>query len=133
MALMRLVIVVLAFISSSAFALTNGYDLKIDLSMNGKHISSPRVIAKAGETASISQKTDTEESFIEVVATEGSIQNHNGILMNFVVGVIDKNGQRVIKAKPQILAKENETAQITVAEEDGNQLSLSVTATRKSL
>ncbi len=130
---MKLVAIVLAFIGSTAFASTNGYDLKMDLSLNGKHVSSPRLIVKAGETAYINQKTDTEESFIEVVATEGSIQNHQGILMNFIVGVIDQNGQRVIKAKPQILAKENEAAQITVGENNGDEISLSVVATRKSL
>lgn len=130
---MKLVAIVLAFIGSSAFASTNGYDLKMDLSLNGKHVSSPRLIVKAGETAYINQKTDTEESFIEVVATEGSIQNHQGILMNFIVGVIDQNGQRVIKAKPQILANENEAAQITVGENNGDEISLSVVATRKSL
>ena len=117
---------------SSALA-AKGYDLKMDLSLNGKHVSSPRLIVKAGETASISQKTDTEESFIEVVATEGSIQNHQSILMNFIVGVIDQNGQIVIKAKPQILANENEAAQITVGENNGDEISLSVVATRKSL
>lgn len=130
---MKLVAIVLTFIGSTAFASTNGYDLKMDLSLNGKHVSSPRLIVKAGETAYINQKTDTEESFIEVVATEGSIQNHQGILMNFIVGVIDQNGQRVIKAKPQILAKENEAAQITVGENNGDEISLSVVATRKSL
>ncbi|MBL7544088.1 MAG: hypothetical protein JNL11_09735 [Bdellovibrionaceae bacterium] len=130
---MKLVAIVLAFISSSAFASTNSYDLKMDLSLNRRHVSSPRLIVKAGETAYINQKTDTEESFIEVVATEGSIQNHQGILMNFIVGVIDQNGQRVIKAKPQILASENEAAQITVGENNGDEISLSVVATRKSL
>lgn len=130
---MKMLVMVLAFVGSSAFAATNGYDLKMDLSLNGKHISSPRVIVKAGETATVTQKTDTEESFIEVVATEGSIQNHKGILMNFVVGVIGKNGERTIKATPQVLAKENEPAQITVGEKNGEEVSLSVVAKRKAL
>lgn len=129
---MKLVAIVLAFISGSAFGSTKGYDLKMDLSLNGKHVSSPRLIVKAGETATITQKTQTEESFIEVIATEGSIQNHQGILMNFIVGVIDHNGQRVIKAKPRILAKENEAAQITVGGNNGDEVSLSVVANRKS-
>lgn len=117
-----------------AFASTNGYDLKMDLSMNGKHISSPRVIVKAGETATITQKTDTEESFIEVVATEGEVQNHKGIVMKFTVGTISKNGQRTIVSKPQILAMENEKAEIIVGEDGGKeQLSLSVVAKRKAL
>lgn len=44
---MKLFAIVLAFVGSSAFASTNGYDLKMDLSLNGKHVSSPRVIVKA--------------------------------------------------------------------------------------
>lgn len=106
----------------------------MDLSLNGKHISSPRVIVKAGETATITQKTDTEESFIEVVATEGEVQNHKGIIMNFTVGTIGKSGERTIISRPQILAKENEQAQITVGENGGiENLSLTVLATRKAL
>lgn len=130
---MKLVAIALAFIGSSALASTNGYDLKMELSLNGKHISSPRVIVKAGETATVTQKTDTEESFIEVVATEGKVQNHKGIMMNFVVGVIGKDGERTIKAKPQILAKENEPAQITIGGKNGDEVSLSVIANRKAL
>lgn len=130
---MKLLGLALLMVGSSAFASTNGYDLKMDLSMNGKHVSSPRIIVKAGEKGTINQKTDTEESFIEVVATEGQVQNNKGIMMNFTVGYIGKNGERTIVSKPQILAKENEPAQITVGEKDGTELSLSVVAKRKSL
>ncbi|MFP5518733.1 MAG: hypothetical protein ACLGGX_02425 [Bdellovibrionia bacterium] len=130
---MRLVAILLAFLGSSAFAATNGYDLRMDLSLNGKHISSPRLIVKAGEKATINQKTDTAESFIEVIATESSVQNHKGILMNFVIGIVSKNGERIIKATPQVLAKENEPAQVTVGQNIGDEFSLSVVASRKSL
>lgn len=130
---MKLLGLALLMVGSSAFASTNGYDLKMDLSMNGKHVSSPRIIVKAGEKGTINQKTDTEESFIEVVATEGQVQNNKGIMMNFTVGYIGKNGERTIVSKPQILAKENEPALITVGEKDGTELSLSVVAKRKSL
>jgi hypothetical protein len=130
---MKLLAIALAFVGGSALASTNGYDLKMDLSLNGKHVSSPRLIVRAGETAYISQKTDTEETFIEVVADEGSIQNHQGILMNFTVGIIDQNGQRVIKATPQILSKENEASQIRVGKSSSDEISLSVVATRKSI
>lgn len=130
---MKLLGLALILVGSSAFASTNGYDLKMDLSMNGKHVSSPRIILKAGEKGTINQKTDTEESFIEVVATEGQVQNNKGIMMNFTVGYIGKNGERTIVSKPQILAKENEPALITVGEKDGTELSLSVVAKRKSL
>ncbi len=130
---MKLVAIALVFVGGSVFASTNGYDLKMDLSVNGKQISSPRVMVKAGETATINQKTETEESFIEVVATEGSIQNHKGILMKFTVGVIAQNGERVIKSQPQVLAKENEKTQVTIGENNGDEISLSVVAKRKSL
>lgn len=130
---MKLLGLILVMISCSAFAATNGYDLKMDLSINGKHVSSPRVIVKAGEMATVNQKKDTQESFIEVIATEGKVQNNKGIMMNFTVGYIGKNGERIIVSKPQILAKENEPALITVGEKDGTELSLSVIAQRKSL
>lgn len=129
---MKLLGLALIMVGSSAFGATNGYDLKMELSMNGKHVSSPRVIVKAGETATVTQKTDTEETFIEVVATEGEIQNNKGILMKMVVGTISSDGQRTIVSRPQILAKENEQALIQVGDKDG-EMSLSVVAKRKSL
>lgn len=130
---MKLLGLALIMVSGSAFAATAGYDLKMDLSMNGKLISSPRMIVKAGEMATINQKTESEESFVEVVATEGEVQNNKGILMKFTVGYIGKNGERTVVAHPQILALENEKAQITVGEKKGTELSLSVIAKRKSM
>lgn len=120
-------------ISSSAFASNHGYDLKMDLSMNGKHVSSPRMIVKAGEMGTIQQKSNNEETFIEVVATEGQVQNRKGILMNFTVGYIGQNGARKIVSQPQILSKENETAVVTVGGKDQTELTLSVVARRTSL
>ncbi|MFZ4403033.1 MAG: hypothetical protein ACOYOK_02930 [Pseudobdellovibrionaceae bacterium] len=131
---MKMIVIALAFIGSTALASAKGYDLKIDFSLNGKHISSPRLIVKAGEVASISQTTANQEGFfIDVTANESAVQSHKGILMKFVVGVIEKNGQRTIKAKPQILAKENEPAQITVGENNKDEVALSVLVHRKSL
>lgn len=130
---MKLVALVLAFLCSPAFASTVSYDLKMELSINGKPVSSPRLIVKSGEMGSISQTADTEESFIEVIATEGQVQGHKGIMMNFTIGYIGKNSDRTIVSKPQILAKENEPALITVGEKDGTELSVSVVAKRKFL
>lgn len=115
-------------------AAISGYDLKMELSLNGKIISSPQILAKAGETATITQKTDDQENFIEVTAIDGSILGNDGIMMTFVVGTVDKDGQRRILSKPQIFAKENKPSEITV-EQDGSEeiLSLSVVAKRKTL
>ncbi len=130
---MKLTIIVLAFMSSFAFGSINGYNLKMDLSVNGKHVSSPQLIVMAGEAATITQKTEMEWFSIDVIATEGSIQNQTGILMKFVIGIIRKNGEPMIRVQPQILAKENELAQVTVSGQDGNEVSLSIIANRKAL
>ncbi len=121
--------------TGSAFASTNAYDLKMDLSLNGKHVSSPHVIAKEGKPATITQENSSNGHFIEVIATEGSIQNHKGILMKFVVGTIGKNGERTIISRPQVVAKEGEPAKITQSDSKNGAeyLSLSVTAKKTTL
>lgn len=121
-------------VGNSGFsAATNGYDFKIELSFNGKHISSPPFFVKENELKTVIQETDTEVVFIEVIASEGEIQNHKGILMKFTVGMIGKDGQRTTISKPQILANESEQAQINVGKSGGSEnLALSVVAKRKS-
>ncbi len=119
---------------SSAMA-AKGYDLKMDLTMNGKHMSSPRVLVKAGEKATIAQEGKNGGSFIEVVATEGEVQGNAGIMMSFTVGTIDKKGARTIVSRPKILAVENSEARITVGENENSveQISLTVTPKRVDL
>lgn len=130
----KIALVAAAFVGSTAFAGSPGYDLKMELSINGKHISSPRVITKDGVVATITQKTNTEESFIEVIASEGEVQGNKGIMMKFVIGVIGKDGERIIVSQPQILARENVKAEIKEGQNgDKETLSLSVVAKRKVL
>ncbi len=129
----KLLLVAFTFFGFSAFANPQVYDLKMELFINGKHISSPRIITRGNETASISQKTDTEESFIDVIATEGEIDGNKGILMNFVVGLIGKDGKRKILSNPRILTRENEKAEIKVGNNrDADAMSISVIAKRKT-
>ncbi len=128
---MRVLGFALALIAGSAFA-GNSYDLKINLSLNGKHVASPRVIVKAGEKATITQRVDSQESFIEVVATESEAKNAPGIMMKFIVGYIQKNGDRTIISQPQILTNENFPSTMTVGKIGEEQLSLTVQAERKS-
>jgi type II secretory pathway component GspD/PulD (secretin) len=122
-------------ISSSALAATKGYDLKINLSMNGRHVSSPRLTVKPGEVALITQKSGEDESFLEVVATEeAGSGTKKGILMSFAVGYIRKNGERTIVSRPRIMAVENEKAMIMVGGNEGEEsISLSVIAKRRAL
>ncbi|MBK7890552.1 MAG: hypothetical protein IPJ84_06825 [Bdellovibrionales bacterium] len=125
------------FFSSAVLAespTTTGYTLKMELSMNGKVVSTPRLVVRSGETGSITEESAARKTFIEVTATEGSVQKRKGIMMNFVVGLIAKDGTRTVLSRPSILANENEKAEITVADkENGESVALSVIATRKAL
>ncbi|MFS4460769.1 hypothetical protein [Bdellovibrio sp. HCB2-146] len=125
---MKSLIVAFVLLGSSAFAAGPNYDLKMELSLEGKHVLSPKVIVPAGETASV----DDGKTFVEVVANEGAIQDHKGILMKLTVGTIGKDGKRKILATPQVLAKENQAAQVTVESANGGpaDLSLSIVAKR---
>lgn len=125
----------LFLMANSAFAGANGYDLKFDLSLNGKHISSPRMYVLEGAVASIEQKNSTDSSYIEVKATETMVSNKKRIKMNFTVGVVDKFGQKTVISKQNVIAKENELVKITLNENEDNSkhLALSVVAKRKSL
>lgn len=123
----------MVFSALAAVAGTKGYDLRMDLTIDGKFKSSPSVLLKEGETATIFRKIDVDENFIEVVATEG--KSKNGILMKFVVGKIGEDGERIILARPEILAKENQPASITLGGNEGGseKMSLSVIATKETL
>lgn len=121
-------------VGSSAMASTNGYDIKMELSMNGKYVASPRVITKVGETASITQDSNGEKVFVEVNATEKPTNNKQAILMKFVVGTISATGEKKIVSTPQIITVENQKAKITVGTPQGQEaFSLSVIATREIL
>ncbi len=125
-----LFILFLILISSYSFASTQTYDLKIDLSINGKHIASPRMIVKDGVTSSMTQDSDGKRTFIDVIATE----QKSAILMKFVVGTISKIGEKQILSTPQILTVANEKAEVTVGnQKESSEMNLSVIARKKEL
>lgn len=121
---------VLLVMSGSAFASSTAYDLRMNLAIDGKHVSSPRVIVKEGASATITQEIDSQKQFIEVIATESKIQKQAGVRMKFVIGLIGANGERTILARPQVIATEGKPAQITQNDtlSGEERLSLSVTA-----
>jgi type II secretory pathway component GspD/PulD (secretin) len=127
-------VIALIFLSGSIYGAAKAYDLNMELSLDGKKTASPRMIVEAGKSGTITQEANNKKSFIEVVANEGQMQNNEGILMKFVIGTIDNNGKKTITSRPEIFARENEKAQITIHEQDGKEtLSLSVTAQRKDI
>lgn len=121
----------LALSAQASIAATRGYDLTIDYSLNGQRVTSPRVIVKEGETATIIRKVGDEETFIEVEATEGQMMDKSGIKMKLAVGTISKDGERRIISQPELLTTEKAPAELTIKGEET--ISLSVHAKRKSL
>jgi type II secretory pathway component GspD/PulD (secretin) len=132
---MKILGIVLLLIGSSAFASTKAFDLKMDLSIEGKHVSSPRIVVKEGEKGTITQESNGKKSFIEVVAKEDKAPNGKlAIHMTFLVGKIASDGTRTIVSQPQIISMPNEKAQITVGENGKPEvLSLSVIANKTTL
>lgn len=130
----------LLMISTQAFSATAGYDLKIDLSLNGKHISSPRLHVEEGvvgsiETTSKDKSGYLESNYIEVKVSEILVSNKKRIKMNFTVGIFDKTGLKVVTSKSNLIARENENVKITLSENEDStkHLVLSVVAKRKTL
>mgnify|MGYP006921650235 CR=1 FL=1 len=121
-------------LSTTVFASNKGYKLDMELSINGKTVSKPKLIVEAGKIGTIIQENDNEKNYFEVIANEGEIQGNKGILMKFKVGHIQKDGSKKIVSHPTILTKAGEEATITVGKEAKKQeMTLKVIATRKPL
>ena len=121
-----------SLIASASLAANKGYELKMDLSLDGKHVSSPIVRTKAGETATVTQSLGDSQTFMDIIATEGEIQGHSGILLDVVIGNIEPNGSRKVLSRPKLLVKENEEASIEQRSET-NAMQLKVVAHRTTL
>lgn len=132
---MKKMIFVLAIVPSLSFASSETYRINSDLSINGKFITTAKIITNAGEQAMITQKgEDGRETFIAVTPSEGQgqIKGRKAILMKFVVGVIE-NGQRKVLGEPQVMTAENSKAEISVGRpgDPKDSFSLSVVAERE--
>ena len=133
--MLKLILGLILVVNTTFATTTNGYDLKFDLSLNGKRISTPRVYVLEGAVASVEQKSATNSSYIEVKATEVLVSNKKRIKMSFTVGIIDKFGDKTVTSKQNVIARENELVKVTLSENEDNSkhLALSVVAKRKSL
>lgn len=118
------------FLSSSTWAATNVYELQIDLTLNQKPTISKQLSIADGSKVTISEEGKGVTTTVEVTAKEGAIQNTKGIVFDLVIGTIAKDGKKTILSRPQILAKENEPAEITSANNE-NEISLSLLVKRQ--
>ena len=110
-----------------------GFEFKMDLSLNGKHVGSPGIRVLENQMAEISQGTDAGGTyFVSVIAKEAAMQNQEGIMMSLEIGTIAKDGTRTIISKPQLFAKENTPASITTVKTDGTEtMTLTVIAKKQ--
>lgn len=125
-------IVAICLFSMSVFASKDSFDIQIDLSMDGRHVTSSKLVINNGEKGSIVHEKTGEKIFLEVVATDGKAPDGQpAVDMIFEIGRILNNGQRSIISQPRIMALEGEKAEITVGDQNQNELiSLSVLANK---
>lgn len=102
------------FSVTSAFAVNHNYDLKLKLSLNGQKPTHMHIVVKEGEIATVTNKNSKGLTFVDVEATDSTDAVVDSIHMKFTVGTIDNKGVKTIISTPQVTAKENVTAEITV-------------------
>jgi len=95
------------------------YKLDLQLSMNGKLVSSPKMIVNEGQKAEISEvnKKTGNGTFLEVATQRLDANPDKQAILQIVIGKITK-GKREIVSSPQIVALENEEA--SMEENTGN-------------
>lgn len=123
--------------SSTVFAAgPTAYNMKVDLSLNGKHIGSPQVTTTAGDQASVIIDSKNQKYFIDVVANEEPAKDggKSGVNMNFTVGTVSATGKKTVISNAGIIAVENEKAQLSQTNNKGvEEFSLAVVVNRKAL
>lgn len=98
------------------------YMVDMKLSLDGKLVSSPRVVINEGKKAEISDQNtkDGTGTFMEVTVQRVPSEDDDQALLQMVVGRYVK-GKKEILGSPQIMALENEEAAMEIGEGD-NQL-----------
>jgi hypothetical protein len=121
------------FVSSSVFGSTNTYDLKMDLSVLGRHVASPRLTVKEGMTASITQQNEgsSEVTFVDIISVEKKTDHNSKILMNFSIGTISLAGERTVLTSGKVITSDDGKARVSSYSNGNEQFSLDILATKK--
>ena len=126
---MKILISFLLFISAaSASAAKPRIDVKAELLVNGKVIASPRIIAKSGEFAEITQgaRNSKERIRMKILAAPTS-EKMDEIMVDMDLEYIV--GERHLRSKPQVIAKAGSEATMTLEESiKGEKIQLKLTA-----
>jgi type II secretory pathway component GspD/PulD (secretin) len=116
----------------SAQATTQNIRLDMKLSVNGQLVSSPHMITRNGEKATIQQSLGDQgdEFVIESLSSGEQVDLQQAVLMKFRVS-LHQGGHVVTLAQPQIVALNGEQAEVSVSPDVGpyRQITLTVTPT----
>lgn len=124
--------VLLTLFSPFAFAVKKGFDIKMDIVVDGKTLSSPRIQVLEGVQTTVTERVKQEKTFFNLVATQDKeMKGKQTVLMKFEIGKFDEKGQKIVVGQPQIIAFENEPASISVGTEEKEAYSISVIAQKK--
>lgn len=106
----RLAMTAMLMATTLCFASDRTYDLSLDLSVDGKHIASPRIVVAEGVKSSI----QIDGKFIDVVA-RGT--GRDQIDMSFWIGEVN-GGLRTVAATPAVVAHEGQPAELRMSVQD---------------
>ena len=110
------------------------YDLKIDYSVDGKHIDSPTVILSEGDPTTVTKETADGKFFLTIATVAHKAEpNKKVIALEMIIGKFEKDGKETILSKPKIIANEGETATISIGDAKTKKERISLTIVGKSL
>lgn len=121
------------FVAAAAHATPNTYRIDSQLFIDGKLISSPKIITNAGESAELTQVGNNPNDKLSFKVVPEDFNNDkikDGILMKFNIEYI--YGSRSVKSSPQIIAKSGSEASISIGKmQNKEEVLLKVIATRE--
>lgn len=127
----KLILFSLIMVSPFASTGTLKYRIQMNLSRGGDVVSSGKFLARNGEVIEIDPSHTNSNHRIEVTAIETTFNGESMIHLKLKVEGVEKNGERIIIAEPEILAHENQMAEVIVGnEEKNNELQVNIIAER---
>jgi len=128
---MKVLMSLILFIFSFSTFAVQSYKLDMNLLIDNKSVSKPKIIVQEGEKGTITQNDSATNTTTEisVVASQGEMQGRKGILLKMEVGYNKNNVQKIV-SRPQILVSEGQEALVEVVGNEGNKkMSLKIIAT----
>lgn len=116
------------FTSFGAFAKVKSikrksYDIRLELSLNGKKLANPRLIVKEGESGFITYEDAATKvkNYLEVVAKEETELNKgNLIFVDLKLGHLDQSKKKSLDFNPDMLIKNNSSSKLTILDAKTN-------------